>query len=161
MFAHLLPSRETEVRSIAEDATQDAFVRVSALRALVSKGGCDEDYLLRLSEDSSPVVMTAVGALSVDYRYAAAPFILERMLSHASPAVRREAALRARGLNGGALRRSLRNSLHDRDPLVVSAVARALFDGKSQSAVQAERGTFSSPFSSCPKALAADATVGG
>jgi hypothetical protein len=103
MFAHLLPEREAEVQSVAEDAAQDPFVRVYALRALASAGGCDDDLLLRLSGDASPVVVTAVGALSVEYRYAAAPAVLERMLTNPSPAVRREAALRSQGLGGATL----------------------------------------------------------
>jgi hypothetical protein len=137
MFAHLLPEREAEVQSVAEDAAQDPFVRVYALRALASAGGCDDDLLLRLSGDASPVVVTAVGALSVEYRYAAAPAVLERMLTNPSPAVRREAALRSQGLGGATLQGSLRNSLHDRDSMVVSAAARTLFAN--------ERGAIASP----------------
>jgi hypothetical protein len=102
-------------------------LRVSALRALASRGACEDDLLLRLSGDHSPVVVTAVGALSVEYRYAAAPAVLERMLANRSPAVRREAALRSQGLKERSLRGLLRTSLHDRDPMVVSAVARTLF----------------------------------
>jgi hypothetical protein len=157
MFVHLLPNREGEVRSIAEDETQDPFVRISALRALASQGACEDDLLLRLTGDDSPVVVTAVGALSVEYRYAAAPAVLERMLANPSPAVRREAALRSQGLLGKTLRGSLRNSLHDRDAMVVSAVARTLFADRRGPPASFIQATSPSP----PKIVAADAIVVG
>jgi HEAT repeat protein len=130
MFAHILPVREADVREFAQTTGEDAFVRVAALRALAAKAGCDDELLLRLSGDASPVVVTAVGALAVEYRFAAAPAVLERMLSSRSPAVRRDAALRAFGMANAELGRSLRNSLQDPDAMVVSAAARTLFAGK-------------------------------
>lgn len=129
MLSNLLPGREAEVRAFAEDSAHDPFVRVSALRALAAKGGCDDDLLLRLSGDVSPVVVAAVGSLSVEYRYRSAPNILERMLSSRSPAVRREAALCSQNLGGFTLASSLKRALRDRDPLVASAVSRALVAG--------------------------------
>ena len=130
MFAHSLPERRLEVAAVAGDSAQDPFVRVSALKALAAGGVFEEALALRLSRDASAVVIMAVGALSVDYRYACAPLILERMLASPSPAVRREAAARSRGMGNEPLAVRLNDALGDRDPSVVSAAARALVAAK-------------------------------
>jgi hypothetical protein len=126
MFHQLLPGAQREVEAIAADVSQDPFVRVSALRALAARSGLDEEILLRLSQDPSPVVAVAVGALAIDYRYPAAPLVLERMLASRSPAVRREAAARAQALQSSALAPRLQDALRDRDFAVASAAARAI-----------------------------------